>query len=87
MKHDFLANTDLIGYKFYNTEEYREHGIIYEIIDQYGNNIDIKWPNIEHNQDDYSDMKLSQFISDLNSGFFVLIDFPGFNENPFDNLD
>lgn len=87
MKHDFLVNTDLIGFKFYNPEEYREHGIIYEIIDQYGNNIDIKWFDSEHDEDDYGDMKLSQFISDLNSGFFVLIDFPGFNENPFDNLD
>jgi len=87
MKHDFLANTDLIGYKFYNPEEYSEQGIVYEIIDQYGNNIDIKWFDSEADEDDYGDMKLSQLIFDLNRGFYVLVNFPGFDENPFDYLD
>ena len=81
-KFDFLENESLVGLKFYNPEEFAESGIYYTIWDQDSsvNSVDIEWEDPEDLSEDnepmteYSTLRISDFIENLNKGFYVLKD-------------
>lgn len=79
-KFDFLEDEDLIGFEFYNPEEFMESGIVYRIWDQDSSvdSIEIEWEDPEEMSEDgepmteYSTVTISSLIENLNKGFFVL---------------
>lgn len=73
MDFSFIADSNLVGQQFYNPEEYNDSGVVYTIIDMTDFSIDIEWVEPEDGTEEYSNIRLNEFIYQLNEGFYVFI--------------
>jgi hypothetical protein len=72
MDYRFIADANLVGQEFYNPQEYNETGVVYTIIDMDDRQIDIEWVDPDDGQNEYSSIRLGDFINGLETKFYVL---------------
>lgn len=99
--YGFLRNSDLVGVQFYNPAEWVDTGCLYTIIEQLTTghlkyddynvepHIRVHWennkiPNLSYN-DQTTLLRLSEFIQDLSTGYFVIMSDD--NTDFFDSLN
>ena len=73
MDYNFLKDYSLVGMEFYHVQEYEETGVVYTIRDMDDKFIDIEWVDPEDHETEFSSITLDDFITHLNTGFYVLV--------------